>query len=285
MEDGFALQDTKIAIVGLGLMGGSLALALQNKVAVLYGIDSDPATLELALAKGIVDQADRDPARLLPQADIIILATPVPAIIDVIQNLPTLTENASIIMDLGSTKRDIVQTMSLLPERFDPIGGHPVCGKEKPGLENAEAALFQGAPFVVTLLKRTTPRARAAAKQIVSEVGAQYIEMPPEEHDRALAFTSHLPFLIASGLVAALPQESASLIGTGFRSTARVAGSPSSMMLGVLQSNRENILKAIQEFRASLDDIASAMQSENYALLESLLKDSRSAYLSLVSNS
>ncbi|HSL30258.1 MAG TPA: prephenate dehydrogenase/arogenate dehydrogenase family protein [Anaerolineales bacterium] len=285
MEDGFALKDTKIAIVGLGLMGGSLALALQNKVAVLYGIDSDPATLELALAKGIVDQADRDPARLLPQADIIILATPVPAIIDVIQNLPTLTENASIIMDLGSTKRDIVQTMSLLPERFDPIGGHPVCGKEKPGLENAEAALFQGAPFVVTLLKRTTPRARAAAKQIVSEVGAQYIEMPPEEHDRALAFTSHLPFLIASGLVAALPQESASLIGTGFRSTARVAGSPSSMMLGVLQSNRENILKAIQEFRASLDDIASAMQSENYALLESLLKDSRSAYLSLVSNS
>ena len=285
MEDGFALKDTKIAIVGLGLMGGSLALALQNKVAVLYGIDSDPATLELALAKGIVDQADRDPARLLPQADIIILATPVPAIIDVIQNLPTLTENASIIMDLGSTKRDIVQTMSLLPERFDPIGGHPVCGKEKPGLENAEAALFQGAPFVVTLLKRTTPRARAAAKQIVAEVGAQYIEMPPEEHDRALAFTSHLPFLIASGLVAALPQESASLIGTGFRSTARVAGSPSSMMLGVLQSNRENILKAIQEFRASLDDIASAMQSENYALLESLLKDSRSAYLSLVSNS
>ena len=284
MEDDFRLRDSRIAIVGLGLMGGSLALALQGKCAALYGIDADPATLDFALARGVVDQADRDPARLLPDADIIVLAIPVPAIIDFIPKLPALTANPSILMDLGSTKRDIVHAMSFLPERFDPIGAHPVCGKEQPGLENAEAALFQNAPFVVSPLQATTPRARAAAKHIVSAVGAQCFLMDAEEHDRALAFTSHLPFLIASGLVGALPQEFAALIGTGFRSTSRVAGSPSSMMLGVLQSNRENVLKSLQEFRASLDEIVSAMQSENYIRLESLLNHSRHAYLSLLSN-
>ncbi len=285
MEDGFALQDSRILIVGLGLMGGSLALALQGKCAALYGIDADPATLELALAREVVERVERDPAKLLPQATVVILATPVPAIIDFIQNLPALMDNATILMDLGSTKKDIGEAMSLLPAHFDPIGGHPICGKEKPGLENAEASLFQNAPFVVTPLERTTPRARTAARQIVSAVGALCIEMSVEDHDRALAFTSHVPFLLSSALVGALPQEFSDLIGTGFRSTSRLAGSPSSMMLGVLQSNRANILHAIQGFRASLDEIASTLQSENYTQLEYLLNETRSTYLSFVANS
>ena len=283
MEDGFRLQDSKIAIVGLGLMGSSLALALHGKCAALYGMDSDPAALELAIAKGVVDKADRDPAKVLSGVDLVILATPVPAILEFIQKLPTLTDNAFMIMDLGSTKKDIVQAMSSLPQHFEPIGAHPICGKEKLGLENAEAALFQNAPFVVTPLERTTPRARAAARQIVSAVGGRWIEMDAEDHDRALAFTSHLPFLIASALVGGLPQEFTSLIGTGLQSTSRLAGSPGSMMLGVLQSNRGNILNAIQGFRASFDEIASALQSENYTRLESLLNESRRAYLSFVS--
>src|SRR5512145_2811368 len=99
MEDGFRLQNAKIAIVGLGLMGGSLALALKGKCAALYGIDSQRATLELALAKKIVDEAASDPAKLLPRADLVILATPVPAILDFIQKLPALTQNPCIVLD------------------------------------------------------------------------------------------------------------------------------------------------------------------------------------------
>ena len=285
MEDGFRLQSSRIAIVGLGLMGGSLALALNGKCAALYGIDSDPATLELALSEGIVDRADRDPANLLPQADIVILATPVSAILGFIRELPALIQHRCIIFDLGSTKQDILNAMADLPEHLDPIGGHPICGKEKLGLKNAEADLFQNAPFVVTPLEMTTLRAKNAARQVVSAVGGRWIEMDAEEHDRALAFTSHLPFLISSALAGALPQEFAALIGTGFRSTSRIAGSPSSMMLGVLQSNRANILHAIQGFRASLDEITSTLQSENYTQLEYLLNETRSAYLSFVSNS
>ncbi len=281
MEAGFRLQDSRIAIVGLGLMGGSLALALKGKCAALYGMDSQPATLELALAKKIVDQADSDPAKLLPQADLVILATPVPAIIDFIQKLPSLTQNPCIVLDLGSTKRDIVLAMAGLPERFDPVGGHPICGKEKLGLENAETNLYQGASFVVTALARTTKRAKAAIRKIIATVGAQPIKMTAEDHDRALASTSHFPFLLSSALALSTPQEFASFVGTGFKSTSRLAGTPAHMTLGILQSNRENILNAIQSFRNSLNEISSALQAENYTQLELLLDQSRTAYQSL----
>jgi Prephenate dehydrogenase len=286
MEDDFRLQKAKIAIVGLGLMGGSLALALQGKCAALYGIDANHATLKLALDKRIVDQADSDLARLsaLPQADLVILATPVLTIIDLIQKLPSLIQKSCIILDLGSTKKDIVQAMSALPEYFDPIGGHPVCGKEKLGLENADARLFQNAPFVITPLERTTHRARKAAEQVVSVIGAHLIEMDVEEHDRALAFTSHLPFLISSVLVLSTPVEYSLLIGTGFRSTSRLAGTPSHMMMGILKSNTDNILNAIQAFRTSLNNFEAALQDEDYSQLEMIIDQSRISYHLITKN-
>ena len=284
MEDGFQLQQARIAIIGLGLMGGSLALALKGRCAALYGTDSNLAALELALDKKIVDQIDRDPTKLLPQADLVILATPVPAIISFLQELPSFTQEPCIVFDLGSTKKDILQAMSTLPENFEPVGGHPICGKEKLGLENAEANLYQAAPFVITALERTTTRAREAAKQIISAVNARLIEMDAEEHDRALAFTSHLPFLLSSALIASLPQEFGKLIGTGFRSTSRLAGTPSHMTMGILQSNRENILHAVRTFHNSLSQIESALQIENDAQLELILNQSHSAYQSLISN-
>ena len=284
MEDGFRLQNTRIAIVGLGLMGGSLALALRGKCAALYGIDSDRATLELATAKQIVDQAEADPADLVRQADLVILATPVPVIIDFIQKLSLFVQTPCIVLDLGSTKKNIIRAMSSLPENFDPIGGHPICGKEKLGLEHAEASLYQGAPFVITALDRSSRRAKAAAKQIIAAVGANAIEISAEDHDRILASTSHLPFLLSSALALSTPQEFGSLIGTGFKSTSRLAGTPAHMTMGILQSNRANILNAIQSFRKSLDRIESTLQDENYMQLELILNQSRSAYQSLVSN-
>jgi len=284
MEDGFRLQDSTIVIVGLGLIGGSLALALKGQCAALYGIDSDRATLGLALAKRVVDQADSDPVKLLPQADLVVLATPVPAIINFVQRLPALVQKPCIVLDLGSTKKDIIHAMSFLPEHFDPVGGHPICGKEKLGLENADGNLYRGAPFVVTALDRTTRRAKSAIEQIISIVGARRIDMSAEEHDRILASTSHLPFLLSSALALSTPQEFVPFVGTGFKSTSRLAGTPSRMTMGILQSNRENILNAIRAFRHSLDQIEISLQNENYMQLELILHQSRSAYQSLVSD-
>ncbi len=253
MEDGFRLQESRIAIIGLGLMGGSLALALKGKCAALYGIDMHHATLKLALDKKIVDQADNNPANLLPEADLVILA-----------------------------KRLIIEAMSRLPERFDPIGGHPICGKERLGLENADAGLFQNVPFVISPLQRTTHRARNSAEQIVTAVNANLIEMNSDEHDHVLAFTSHLPFIISSALIETLPPKFEGLIGTGFRSTSRLAGTPSHMMMGVLQSNRENILFALRKFQEQLASIETAISAKSDSPLETILNSAQSHYQSLV---
>ncbi|MEP0806171.1 MAG: prephenate dehydrogenase/arogenate dehydrogenase family protein [Chloroflexota bacterium] len=304
MEDGFSLEHATVGILGLGLMGGSLALALKGKCARLIGFDPHPPTLELALSKKIIDHAEafalsggssseayRDPQS--KRLDILVIAAPVPAILNYLHQLqstnyqPALSEAEGLpitLLDLGSTKRDIVRAMSALPANFDPIGGHPICGKEKLGLENADPHLYRGAPFVLAPLERTSPRAKSAAKQLISAVGAHPLEMTAEEHDRVLASTSHLPFLVSSALAHATPQEFAPLVGPGFRSASRLAGTPAHMMMGVLQSNRDNLLSAIRTFRNLLDEIESVLENEDYAQLEEFLNQSRSSYSLLTDN-
>jgi len=291
MEGDFSLQDSTVGILGLGLMGGSLAMGLKGHCARLIGFDSHPPTLEFALSKNVIDQAEAffpSPFRRGARgeghvrADILIIATPVPTIIDLLQRLPSLISTPCIVMDIGSTKRDILQAMSALPDNFDPLGGHPICGKEKLGLENADANLYQNAPFIMTPLERTTQRAKSAAQQIISAVGANLIEMTAEEHDCILATTSHLPFLISSSLTYSTPHEYSPFLGPGFRSTSRLAGTPSHMMMGILKSNRDNVLNAIQSFRNSLTEFESALRDENYDVLENILNESQSAYHALV---
>lgn len=284
MEAGFSLRDSMIGIFGLGLMGGSLALALRGHCARLIGFDSDPSALEFAISKHIVDQAETSAVRSLPPLDMLILATPVPVILDLIQHLPSLMTHPCILMDLGSTKRDIVEAMSTLPGYFDPIGGHPICGKERLGLENADRSLYQGAPFVITPLERTTQVAKSAVTQILSLIGAHQIEMSATDHDQILASTSHLPFLISSALTQATPQEFSQLVGPGFRSTSRLAGTPAHMMMGILQSNRDNVLAAIQKFHHSLAELEAALQQENDSQLEILLNRSHRSYQSITQN-
>ena len=264
-------------------MGGSLALGLRGKCAAIYGIDSRQATLDLALSQHIVDYADCDPAKLLPEVDLVILAAPVPVILTLLEQLPTFISNRCIVMDLGSTKRLIVEAMSRLPELFDPIGGHPICGKEKLSLANAERTLYYAAPFLLTPLERTTPRALSAAHQIIEAIGAKATILNAEEHDRILASTSHLPFLLSSALALSTPEDMAPLIGTGFKSTSRLAGTSSTMMLGVLQSNRENVLNALHEFQIQLAEIESALSLDDFSTLESFLIQAQHKYQTLIS--
>jgi prephenate dehydrogenase len=274
----FNLAESKIAIIGLGLMGGSLALGLRGKCAILYGVDPHPATLELALSQHIVDYADSDPAKLLPKVDLVILAAPVPAILTLLEQLPSFTSNSCIVMDLGSAKKQIVDAMAKLPERFDPIGGHPICGKEKLSLANAERTLYYAAPFLLTPLERTSSRALSAANQIIEALGAKGKVLDAIDHDRILASTSHLPFLISSVLARTTPQDVAPFVGPGFKSTSRLAGTSSSMMLGVLQSNRENVLNALHGMQAELAQIESALSAGDFEKLESLLNEAQSKY-------
>jgi prephenate dehydrogenase len=272
-------------------MGGSLAMSLKGKCARLIGFDPHLPTLELAHSKNILDHAEAfllhaehsvDALKTALGVNVIILAAPVTAIFDILKQLPSVVTSTCVLMDIGSTKCDIVQAMSDLPGNFDPIGGHPICGKETLGFEHATANLYQDAPFVVTPLPRTSGKARTAAKQIISAIGANQIEMTAEDHDRALSSTSHLPFLLSSALAHSTPREYSRLIGPGFRSTSRLAGTPSHMMMGILRSNRENILRKLASFRNSLSEFESALQNEDYPALEEMLNQSRHSYQAIV---
>lgn len=257
------LPEARVAILGLGLMGGSLAMALRGRCAVLLGFDPDPGTLDLARRLGIVAQASADPAGILPQADVVVLAAPVRAILSLLRSLPELHPGEAVVLDLGSTKAGIVAEMERLPARFDPIGGHPMCGKETSSLENAEAGLYRGAAFVFTPLERSSEKARVLAGEIARAVGAQPLFLDPHVHDHWVAATSHLPYLVAAALALATPVEASPLIGPGFRSTARLAASSPEVMVDVLATNRENVLACLRGFREQLDVLEATLAGQD----------------------
>ncbi|MEN8240600.1 MAG: prephenate dehydrogenase/arogenate dehydrogenase family protein [Chloroflexota bacterium] len=280
-ETGFSLKDAKIAMIGLGLMGGSLALSLRHNCQRLSALDTNLSTLELARVQKIVDVADSDPDKVLADADLVILACPIPAIIEWINRLQDYIHHPCIVMDIGSTKRGIVKALETLPANFDPIGGHAICGREHLSLKNAEPALFHQAPFALTPLARTSSNARNAALQILEVLGANPLWCNANDHDRILANTSHMPYLLSSALALIPTEEAIPFIGSGFRSTARLAGTPSSMMLGVLLSNHDNILTALRQIQGQLSQLESALENDPTGL-QAILDRAQDQYHTLM---
>jgi prephenate dehydrogenase len=265
------LRGLRVAILGLGLMGGSIAMALRGRCSELLGVDTGAETLALAEQISLCDRLAIDPAVLLPEADLIILAVPVKTILKYLEDLPNLTPGSPIVMDLGSTKARIVRAMAALPERFDPIGGHPMCGKERSSLVEAEAVLYQNASFALTPLPRTSKRARGLAENLVKFLGANPVWLNETTHDRWVSATSHTPFLIANALAAVTPLEVAALIGPGYRSTTRIATTPSSVMMDILATNRENVLDSLARFRLQIDHLETLLHTDDLAGLDSAL--------------
>ncbi len=256
----FPLHQQRVAIVGLGLMGGSLAMALRNRVAALYAVDPDPRTRALAREWGLVDLVSAKPEAVLPHADVVILAAPVQAILEVARGLPHWMPQPALVLDLGSTKQAVCEALNRLPPRFDPLGGHPIAGKERAGLAHADPRLFQGAPFVFTPLPRTTARARAFAETLARALGAVPLWSTPEEHDRGLAFTSHLPYLVGLALTRTVPEEMRAFIGPGFRSTSRLAASSPRMMRDIMATNLAAVLEALERMEDELAALRRLLQ-------------------------
>jgi prephenate dehydrogenase len=283
--DGF-FSTRRIAILGLGLMGGSLALALRGHVAGLSAVDPDPATRTLAIENGIVDRIAADPGEILDQADVIVLAAPVEAILEHIRFLGGWGGHSRpdgiIVLDLGSTKQAIVEAMQSLPEGFDPLGGHPMCGKETSGLAHAEADLYRGATFAFTPLERTSPLARAFAEALAAAVGAVSLWIDPATHDRWVAATSHLPYLLAIALAGATPPEAVPLVGPGFRSTSRLAAASLPVMLDILRTNRQPVIEALQRFRSQLEVVENSLIEGNFTALSGLLAVAAGRHQALV---
>jgi len=255
------LPQQNIAILGLGLMGGSLAYALSGKCNALIGVDPDPHACHLAQISGIFTEVRACPAEIDTTIDVWILAAPVRAILHILADMTDWTGHQGIVLDIGSTKTQIVAAMRNLPDRFDPLGGHPMCGKETGSFASAEASLFKEAPFAFCSLERSSRRAIAFANELTGVLGAHPIWLPAAVHDRWVAATSHLPYLVANALAVATPLESAPMVGPGFRSSTRVSGSSPEMMLDILLTNQEQILVAAMRFQDAFQNLITLLEA------------------------
>jgi len=277
------LKHARVTIVGLGLMGGSLAGALKKRGACreVWGVARREETIKEALRRGLIDVGTCDLAEGVGQADLIVLATPVRAIVELIPQVGSLAPPGCLLMDLGSTKAKIVEAMEALPPHLQAVGGHPMCGKEASGLEVAEADLYQGATFVLTPPQRTSSEALTLAQELVETVGARSVLMDAERHDRLVAAVSHLPYLLSVGLVAAAEEVAAEdelvweLAASGFRDTSRLAASDVTMMLDILLTNRQAVGETLSRFAHQLNAIAHSLEADDEKGLRSSMEQVR----------
>jgi prephenate dehydrogenase len=287
-DSGFtSLADCRIAIVGLGLMGGSLALAVRGHCREIVGVDSNPAAVAFARDRAIVDRASEFDSAL--DCDLLILASPVRSILAQLAALSGHGTDDSrppvVVLDLGSTKSEIVAAMQVIPPRFDPVGGHPMCGKEVSGVAQAEADLFRDKTFVLTPLARTSRLALARAHALVETIGAVPLVLPAERHDALAAVSSHLPYVVAATLMrAALSLDDAQMwqmAASGFRDTTRLAESDLTMMTDILLTNRAAILDALGHYRRELEALMTVIDKGDPQALRAALASAQSKRASL----
>jgi len=282
MDSEFDLLSANIAIIGLGLMGGSLAMALQGRCAGLFGFDNDTHVLDLARKLNLAERIDSEPEKFLSEADVVIFATPVRTIIKLVNDLPRMHSGSAIVMDLGSTKVDITSAMNGLPTRFDPIGGHPMCGKETFSLRYAEPGLYRGAPFAFTPLSRTSEITRSFSEQLAKALGANPLWLDAKTHDRWVSATSHLPYLVANALAAVTPGEAHPLVGSGLRSTTRLAPSSIEMMIDILLTNRINVLEQLKPFQTQVERLERMLSENDGKSLRALLSEGYENYQDII---
>ena len=282
-----ALADARVAIVGLGLMGGSLAGALRGKCRAVVGVARRTEPAELALARGLIDWGTTDLAEGVRQADVVVLATPVRVILQQLAEIarmhsirPLLPEEC-LLMDLGSTKAQIVAEMARLPDHVQPLGAHPMCGKELSGIEAADPALYHGCTFILTPLERTSEPALALGRALARAVGARPLVLEAGRQDTLVATVSHLPYLLACALVntadaTTSPDPAAwEIVAGSFRDTSRVAASDVTMMTDILLTNRERVLEALDTCQAQLCHLACLVETGDEEVMRATLSTIR----------
>jgi len=281
------LTDAQVAIVGLGLMGGSLAGALRGQCRAVVGVARRAETVETALARGLVDRGTTDLASGVRQADAVVLATPVRVILRLLAEIGPLVPGGCLLMDLGSTKAQIVAEMARLPGHVQPLGGHPMCGKEVSGITAADPTLYRGHTFILTPLPRTAEAALALGRALVEAVGAHPLTFDLERHDQLVATISHLPYLLACALVGTAEITASTdpvvweIAASGFRDTSRLAASDVTMMLDILLTNREAVLGALGTCGAQLRDLARLVESGDEEGLWAVLTAARETWRGL----
>lgn len=261
------LQDAQVAVVGLGLMGGSLAGALRGSCRSVVGVSRREETIAAARVLDLVDWGTTDLRTGIDQADVVVLATPVRVILQQLAELGSMVREDCLVLDLGSTKSEIVAAMAELPPHVQPLGGHPMCGKELSGIEAADRTLYRGRTFILTPLERTAPWALQLGSELAEAAGCHTLILDAERQDSLVASLSHLPYMLACALVATVDATTSTdpaaweIVAGGYRDTSRVAGSDVTMMLDILVTNRAQVLQAVEVCQNKLADLAALLSN------------------------
>jgi prephenate dehydrogenase len=257
----------RLAIVGLGLMGGSLGLAARERAGVgsVVGCDPDPNARAAAVERGCVDEAGGDLAAAVTDAELVVLCAPVAELPGVLAELAELAPDATV-TDIGSTKTGVVAAVpATLRRRF--IGGHPICGMETRGAQNARAELFQGATWYLTPLTETEPARLRDLHRLLAALGATPVAIDAGVHDRLLAVTSHLPHALANLLVVQAGEaridghDPLTAIGGSFRDMTRVAGANPRIWVDIFLDNRDALASVLREHQRALAEVLTALEA------------------------
>lgn len=251
----------QLGLIGCGLMGGSFALALKKTRLVkrVVGYSKSPSTTEKARSMGVIDVEAPSALLAVSGADIVLVAVPVAATEATFKAMKHLITNQTLVMDVGSTKRDVVEAArrTLGPQLGTFVPAHPIAGKEQAGVEHADANLYQGKQVILTPIERTLTVHLQRAEQLWRALGCQVKQMSPEAHDSAYAAVSHLPHLLAFAYMNGLNEqrqlnEFLSLAGPGFRDFTRIAASDPKVWRDIFASNKDELLAQSRHFRHAL---------------------------------
>jgi len=276
----------QLGVIGCGLMGGSFALALKRAGLVkrVVGYSKSPSTTEKAKRLGVIDIAAESALLAVSGSDIVLLSVPVAASDATFRAIRHLVEPGVLLMDVGSTKRDVVDAaLRVLKDRVRSfVPAHPIAGKEVAGIDHADATLYQGRQVILTPIAQTAPELVQKATDVWAAIGSQVLRMTPENHDAAFAAVSHLPHLLAFAYFSAVAGQPAgrdflSLAGPGFRDFTRIAASDPTVWRDILSSNREELLKQSERFRTALDAFEQVILSGNTEALEDLIRGASTA--------
>lgn len=278
----------RVAILGVGLIGGSFGLALRARglarEVVVYS--RTPATRELAVARGAADVAAKSPAECVAGAELVFLATPVASLIPTLQGVAAALRPGVIVTDAGSSKAEVVaaaEALDLPGMRF--VGGHPMTGSEAMGVAHARADLFEGRTYAVTPTPASDPAAVEAVAALAAALGSRVVRLTPAQHDEAVAAISHLPHLLASSLTLLTVQRAAAgqpvhdLAAGSWASGTRVAASGASLWREIFASNRAAVLRSLDDFSAVLAQFRELLSAADDEALEALLAAARQAKL------
>jgi prephenate dehydrogenase len=283
------LSESVVSIIGMGLMGGSLGAALV-KIGVckeVRGIVRTESQVPAVVAAKAAHVAGTDRKRLLQDADLVVLATPVCSIEEEILSIQPFLKSGTLLTDLGSTKASIVNAMDKLEGDIIAVGGHPMCGKETSGIGSATSILFEGAIWALVPTRNTRPHGLELLLELISAVGARPVVMDVERHDSAVACVSTLPYLFSVALMAVVSEAGQNnefvrrLASSGLRDTSRLAASNIRMMVEIVGSNRAHVERILSMSLKRLEDLGHLLADEDTKGLCDFFQDAKEERLRL----